>query len=292
MFDKFLALRAAAGGAGGASSWNDLKDKPFGEETEVVEPISITWDGNTDRLVEVVENGDSGTLQKYYKISDIILTDEQIKTANVSVYEGNIANTEYEYYNHKLIESEGFWEYAIENHAPEGYIWTESGEVVFVRKDNLTVKNYTFPEAGIYFMRVHSIEWDSVAFTTSITTIEQTKTVIKKLDEKYLPDGVGGGAFFVDVTQEETYTCVPSVTWEEANAALEGGRQVFLRNASKGTIIPLANKSNGILYWNLEEYATNTKTDVNCVCYRWWENTSTIEKSTLCGTLNSVAPPM
>lgn len=44
--------------SGGASSWNDLKDKPFGEE-KAFEPI--VWDGNTEGL-ECMDMGGNGGL--------------------------------------------------------------------------------------------------------------------------------------------------------------------------------------------------------------------------------------
>lgn len=69
-------------GSGGASSWNDLKDKPFGEETVVVnEPLNITWDGNTEGLVSIADT-------PFYKVSDLVLTDEQIKTATITLSDG------------------------------------------------------------------------------------------------------------------------------------------------------------------------------------------------------------
>lgn len=45
--EMFLAKAAESAGSGGVSSWNDLTDKPFGEE-KAFEPI--VWDGSTDGL--------------------------------------------------------------------------------------------------------------------------------------------------------------------------------------------------------------------------------------------------
>ena len=61
--EKFLK---EYGGGGGASSWNDLDDRPFGEVTTYGD--TLTWDGNTDGL-EVF--GDV-----FYKVSDIVPTME------------------------------------------------------------------------------------------------------------------------------------------------------------------------------------------------------------------------
>ena len=56
------------GGNGGASSWNDLKDKPFGEE-QAFEPI--VWDGNTEGLESFVSVNDV----PYYRIGGYVSAD-------------------------------------------------------------------------------------------------------------------------------------------------------------------------------------------------------------------------
>ena len=64
-----------AGGSGGAgvSSWNDLTDKPFGEETTTIE-----WDGNTEGLVNVPTT-------PYFKVSDLAPAYEEIIGGTVVV---------------------------------------------------------------------------------------------------------------------------------------------------------------------------------------------------------------
>lgn len=62
---------------GGASSWNDLNDKPFGSETRMI----FSWDGNTDGL-EMIDGGDGCY---YYKITDEVFMIEEFAGATVSL---------------------------------------------------------------------------------------------------------------------------------------------------------------------------------------------------------------
>lgn len=75
MLEKFLALRAAAGGKGGASSWNDLKDKPFGD---VPTQYDVIWDGDTEGrfVMDLAGVGFEG----FYavKVSDKVYTENEL----------------------------------------------------------------------------------------------------------------------------------------------------------------------------------------------------------------------
>lgn len=151
-----------------ASSWNDLTDKPFYEETVTVnEPLNITWDGNTEGLVS-----DSSGI--YYKVSNLVLSDEQIKLTKLTMSTGD-----------SLSISE-FWDSLVEGGAvTEDYVFLEYA--ILIRNDRVEMMGRVFTESGIYF-------GTGSAYVSSLTTtepIEQTKTVIKKIDEKYLPE-VGG----------------------------------------------------------------------------------------------------
>lgn len=52
MLEKFLTMRALGNpsGGGGVSSWNDLKDKPFGEDTEVLFDQTVVFEGELDAV--------------------------------------------------------------------------------------------------------------------------------------------------------------------------------------------------------------------------------------------------
>lgn len=135
----------------------------FGEtETVVNEPLNITWDGNTEGLVSV-----AGV---FYKISDLVLTDEQISLVTVHGSDGS--------------------SYGATNHTEAMGDMVFVGfrvKVVVIKKDNAELEGIIFPEKGLYFML------EGEMYVTSLTTTEpvpQTKTVVHKLDKKFLPAGV------------------------------------------------------------------------------------------------------
>lgn len=164
---------SGGGGSGGSVSWNDLTDKPFGEETALVsEPIHIVWDGDTSGTsVKFFEGEDVGL----YKVSDIVLTNEQIRSAKY-VCKGD---------DYEMFCSDMF-EYGIVT--DDIVVLTD---IAFVRKNNVTIEmgnfgSKTFPEKGIYFF----YESEQFYVETFITTepVEQELTVINKIDKKYLPE--------------------------------------------------------------------------------------------------------
>lgn len=141
-----------------------VKNRTHYEETTVVnEPLNITWDGNTEGLLCV-----DGCL---YKVSDIVLTDEQLKTITETRHSGNVITY-------------GNWE----DWVASGCV-TEDGaylDSAYIRKAGATIDGATFPETGIYLFN----GGDGGDYTASITTtepVEYTKTVVHKLDKKFLP---------------------------------------------------------------------------------------------------------
>lgn len=165
----------------GVTSWNDLTDKPFGEETTTVyEPFSLTWDGNTEGLTHFAN--------RVFKISDLVLTDEQIKTAQVTLSTGSttlLANS------WSMMASTGD---ITEDYTSWGHT------CVFVRKSGVKAHGFTYPEPGIYSENYRGYYVESLAISAPV---EQTKTVVKKLDMKYLPDNVGGASVQSDLAQND-----------------------------------------------------------------------------------------
>jgi hypothetical protein len=155
---------------------------PYEETAVVNEPLNITWDGNTEGLVCAVGF-------PFYKVSDAVLTDEQIKSATIVV-------------GGEQISIASKWDDA-PSITDELVVPCE--EVVFVRKDGAVFDEMMmFPECGIYFIYAQGMH------PTSLTTtepVEHTKTIIvKKLDKKYLPDDIGGYTiFYVDFIDEKIY---------------------------------------------------------------------------------------
>lgn len=169
-----------------------VKNRTHYEETTVVnEPLNITWDGNTEGLVSVdVEDGVA-----IYKLSDIVLTNEQARTMKVVINTGEEFLAEDEWATN---ESQGL--------IAEDFAVFGGFSVFVVRKDNVSVGGMiTIPEAGIWVA-----PQSNTYYPTSLTTTEpvpQTKTVVHKLDKKFLPDDVGGGTS-IDVTAEVGQTII------------------------------------------------------------------------------------
>lgn len=172
-----------------SGSWNDLTDKPFGDET-----ISITWDGNTDGLVNV------GTL---YKASDIILSDEEIKGAVVQTSQNN------EIVNETQVSS--IWDDMVSAGAvTRNCVYFE--EFCVIRSPG-TYFEKTFNEAGLYFRN-----WGADSPYTSSFVFERTN----KVEQKYLPEN----ALCVKITGQTKDDLVASHTYEEIAAAIESGKTV------------------------------------------------------------------
>ena len=61
-------------GGGGSTNWNNIQDKPFGDNT-----VSIAWDGDTANR-DVLEISYRGTVyQTLYKVSDFTATYNELK---------------------------------------------------------------------------------------------------------------------------------------------------------------------------------------------------------------------
>ena len=159
-------------GGGGASSWNDLTDKPFGEE-KAFEPI--VWDGNTEGL-EKFEFSDSYAHYVYYKVGDYAEVDKsQIESITVLM---KIPSGDEEQTLNFAEEGDD----AIDEGANPGHGYNLGGGVVFLSDGQFTTNGIpiVFPE-GVWFTNV------DMGGATMIATKLIPVTTIKPLDEKYLP---------------------------------------------------------------------------------------------------------
>lgn len=196
------------------ASWNDLTDKLFYEKITVVnEPLNITWDGNTDGLLVV-----DGLL---YKVSDLVLTDEQLKAA-ISVTS-----------NGRTFVNADMWDNLVDMGLVTEDIVSMGESFACVRKAGAVSLDRVFPETGIYIVKVGD------NYTTSITTtepIEQVYTELKKIDEKFLPAVSGGGSDLTPIyiiDQDNVFSS--SATFEEVwqlPANVLASRLIFTRNTS------------------------------------------------------------
>lgn len=124
-----------------STSWNDLKDKPFGETT--VKGDTLTWDGNTEGLVN--------QLDRWYKVSDSIVSMDYLANGCTFVIGGDTENIPVDLIMELvsgIITAHGFvWfvaEQGVGVDLGEGIIFTESG-VYFTAEDADYVSSLTIP---------------------------------------------------------------------------------------------------------------------------------------------------
>ena len=151
----------------GVTSWNDLKDKPFGEE-KAFEPI--VWDGD-------ISNPNYNADMKACKVSDVPLTKEELVGAKITVRSSDRGGNPI--YTTGTIEADDVSEnggvIAIAKN-----LTSEIGETcIAIAASVLTETMGLAP--GVYFG--HSNGFYSV-------TVALDAETIKPLDAKYLPDNV------------------------------------------------------------------------------------------------------
>lgn len=173
---------------GGASSWNDLKDKPFGEE-QAFEPI--VWDGNTEGLEFCGVNASAeGVTQMvgYCKVSDMFIPYDEISMKTIcsdyvySNFEGqiveNASETSFEDRKSDFSkEGEGWWF----DPGNGGQIVMSDGTFVFGKGESYEVTL----SRGLWFQKseVQMGEQVHKAYATAMLP----DVIIKPMDEKYLP---------------------------------------------------------------------------------------------------------
>lgn len=203
----------------GSASWNDLTDRPFYEETETIEPI--TWDGNTEGLVEVdIIDG------KFYKVSDKAFSNEQIKEMSASIYS-------------EWVDPEGSgsgvfpvdigeqWESMVQSSmVTEDFVFLIPFGAVVIHKNNVSLPNgIALPEIGTYFQRREQNDEGSyyLEYMTSFPSEAMTETTIKKIDEKYLPES---NVFTVVVTNHSDEELTIDKSFEDAMLAAKSGKYI------------------------------------------------------------------
>jgi hypothetical protein len=149
---------------GAVSSWNDLEDRPFGEEVEHLGD-TLTWDGTpTDVFVEY----DRFT---YYKVSENTPSYEELTDGTILVdNKGNDREITIHGSNHGNF-------IAIDNIA------------IVVYEDGAYYDGVVLPEKGIYFGFIPGIVTPKYMRLPHYVFV---RTELKTLDKKYLPDGIGG----------------------------------------------------------------------------------------------------
>lgn len=179
------------GTGGGISSWNDLTDKPFYEESN---QTVIEWDGNTDGRDSFI-----GVIPSY-KISDLTPSIDELVGGTITATTPNGDETVTIRYDDFLVE--------------DGFISYHSGFVVAYKTEfNIDGTTITLPSTGIYAGVLDD--------TTHVSKLTYSSTTIHTLDEKFIPNTI---ARVKDIPAIADLTAAP--TMEDFNNLLAA-----LRNA-------------------------------------------------------------
>ena len=207
--EKFL--KQYGGGSGGVTSWNDLTDKPFGDNADgTVYPMSgkyvegmgwsetveesITWDGNTSGKESAI-----GGL--FYKVSDKVFTAEQLvgQTMTMVTAGGETITVTLDESVVRTLDSNGEIQVNID------------GEV-FIQSVPVASKNFT---TGLWF----SCEEDIGAYVSGLFVTVET---IHPIDQKFLPS-----AFVVNFATTDMQNWTADKTADEIAAAVNAGKEVY-----------------------------------------------------------------
>lgn len=218
---KKQAERESAGG--GASHWDDIEGKPFGET--VTYSDTLTWDGNTEGLVSV---------DAFYRVSSATPTLEELKKGVSFVVGGRTIEMPTEY----IVE---------QNNA----IHLELAVVAL--EDNAVSNGCTFPKAGIYFMKADGYDTTESLTINGYNGFETTE--IQTIDPKYLPNT--GGAFVVNVITEDDSTYTADKTFEDIVNAIEKGvnAQIALTASNGVQYYQLSMKTETQIFFSSMQYS-------------------------------------
>ena len=226
--------------SGGASSWNDLTDKPFSE----VYGDTLTWDGDSTGLVSVVmlDMPEYGLRQNLVKVSDAVPTAEDFSNGMSCVMSDGSVYTDPPNVDDDIINADG---------------------CIVVLHDNCTLPNGVFVEkAGTYFMEVLS-DGAPPEYAASITINGYTGfDSVKTLDEKFIPDTIqrtitGAPGDFVVIGEDGKVT-----TGEPpAGGAAVGGnwRQIINCKLTEDTIEIMIDKDSDDEPFDLRVMALNVE---------------------------------
>lgn len=172
------------------------------------EKVEITWDGNTEGLVSVPAAGGA-----FYKVSPLILTDEQIKVGTL------IADIGEEF------DISDLWPY-MESAGVVTDAFVSADSAIFVREENADYNGAVFHETGVYFLKSSGM---------TIVGFDSGNQIIHLIPAEYLPttfvptavikssdydNALAGVAAVAGVAV--TYECV-NMTFEEAYKHVANG---------------------------------------------------------------------
>lgn len=205
-----------------------LPDRLYGEVTETIEPI--TWDGNTEGLVEVDIFGN-----KFYKVSDKAFSNEQIKEMSASVYEEWVESEDSDSGVFPVDFSEEWADLTQDGLITEDYFAHPAGILVVRKNDAVLPDGTALPEIGTYFLMGEQNDedyyslWYTNSFPSETTTVI---TAIKKVDKKYLPDPDVFTVILTERPDENSQgweVVTPNKTFEEVLDAINNDRYIDIK---------------------------------------------------------------
>ena len=164
---------------GGAKSWNDLEDKPFGDES-----VTIEWDGDTEGIYSFEWNGGI-----FAKVSELTPEPSELIGGSFSVI------------NPSGLDTVSITEDIMADQRAEGApVLMINAGAWFLCVIYEPFEADVIAEAGIYFTKVAS----------NIYVSSLTYGSIKKLDPKYLPEGGVGYEDVTDIGDTLTWDGTPT----------------------------------------------------------------------------------
>lgn len=163
----------SSGGKQVQTDWNQndttakdyIKNRPGGYE----EGFEITWDGDTTGRAKITMEGGAGMPGVWYKVSDKILTADQIIGGTITLIQ-NGATKQLDVLDEVISEKEF------------GYAVGDFTVLIAMKQGTFNVNraNISIPETGVYFINV-----DSTTYISSLSNI-----TVHPFDDKYIPDTI------------------------------------------------------------------------------------------------------
>lgn len=203
-------------GESGASSWNDLQDKPFGEK-QAFEPI--IFPNNITELENSTYYDLTPFVGQYLGVNKLYVWRIQTTTPERNIFDGSTASTEN--HEHGDERTEFFkidttvvginWCDFYEIKHTSGHLTNEiSAEWHLYLLAVYDENNFGLP-CGVYmsgFINTNSDEWIGLSniLLAAYGKIKISKPVIITIDEKYLPDNIGGATSWNDIEDKPFYS--------------------------------------------------------------------------------------
>lgn len=198
-----MTLAMAKKMGGGASSWNDLTDKPFGEE--VTEGV-ITFDGERDDR-DYIQLGDSSAM---VKVSDKVLTAEDFVDATVTMMRANGETYECEILQ---VMDMGSTEIPEDTRLPGLLIvGLDSDMKIFSVDESFNGSVAGLPLTKGTWFEVNYETYKRTLHVYSVSCLTGEVETIKPLDAKYLPPLVSPNGTKYAITVSDDGTLSAKVT--------------------------------------------------------------------------------